>query len=83
MMLALPYYETKVFAQVIQLLNMKKCDKWSWLEPIKKHGVPLSKTALLNRAAADISFFKFICEMPLLATKVILFYLFIMLRNLF
>ncbi|XP_075213334.1 HEAT repeat containing 1 homolog l(2)k09022 isoform X2 [Lycorma delicatula] len=70
MMLALPYYETTTFAQVIQLLSTKKNEKWAWLESVKKHGTPLSKTALLNRAATDISFFKFVCNMPILVTEV-------------
>ncbi|RZF32205.1 hypothetical protein LSTR_LSTR004068 [Laodelphax striatellus] len=63
-MLALPYYETKLFPRLLQLINLKSSPSWFWLQPVKKEGLPLSKTALFNRASTDMAFFKFVLDMP-------------------
>lgn len=67
MMLILPYYETKIFVRCIQTMRFNNDDKWFWLKPIQRPGVPLSKTALMNRVASDSSLMKFICESILYA----------------
>lgn len=63
MMLILPYHETRIFVKCVQVMQLKdQSDKWHWLNKIQKPGVPLSKQALLNRAASDKYFLKFVCE---------------------
>lgn len=56
---------------MLQLLPIKPdTGNWHWLHPVKKGGAPLSKTALLNRASSDMSFLRFVCNMPTEAIKV-------------
>lgn len=63
MMLILPYHETKIFVICLQTMRLNdQNDKWHWLKPIQSPGVPLSKQALLNRAASDSGFMKFVCK---------------------
>ncbi|XP_039278658.1 HEAT repeat-containing protein 1 [Nilaparvata lugens] len=64
LMLALPYYETKLFPRLLQVLRLKTLPSWAWLQPVKREGIPLSKTALFNRASTDMGFFKFVLSMP-------------------
>ncbi len=60
----LPYYETKLFARVVQLLPLKDhTQKWSWLRPVKKTGSPLSKLTLVQHCLSSLAFLRFICEM--------------------
>lgn len=73
--LILPYHETTHFAQMLQILKISKdTGRWHWLYQVKMQRIPLSKTALLNRAASDMSFLKFVCDMPAQAIKVIGYY---------
>lgn len=70
MFLILPYHETKVFVKCVQTMYLNdKADKWNWLRPIQQPGIPLSKQALLNRAANDNYFFSFVCESVVYATE--------------
>lgn len=60
----LPYYETNLFARVVQLLPLNDhTSKWYWLRPVKKSGSPLSKLTLTQHCLSDRSFLHFICEM--------------------
>ena len=60
----LPYYETKLFARVVQLLHIKSpTHKWHWLHPVKKTGSPLSKLTLVQHCMSSRAFLAFICEM--------------------
>ncbi|KAF6215132.1 hypothetical protein GE061_009882 [Apolygus lucorum] len=69
--LILPYHETLLFAKMLQIIPLnEQTGKWHWLHPVKKEGVPLSKTALLNRASKDMGFLKFVCDMPTQAIKI-------------
>uniref|UniRef100_A0A146KUJ9 HEAT repeat-containing protein 1 n=1 Tax=Lygus hesperus TaxID=30085 RepID=A0A146KUJ9_LYGHE len=69
--LILPYHETLLFAKMLQIIPLnEQTGKWHWLHPVKREGVPLSKTALLNRAAKDMGFLKFVCDMPTQAIKI-------------
>lgn len=66
MALVLPYHETNAFVKVIQTFRLKEADnEWFWLKPLQKPGKPLSKTAVLNRAATERGFFNFICRSTL------------------
>lgn len=63
MMLMLPYHETKIFVICLQTMRLNDLnDKWHWLKSIQSPGVPLSKQALLNRAASDTGFLQFVCQ---------------------
>ncbi|XP_047117771.1 HEAT repeat-containing protein 1 [Schistocerca piceifrons] len=71
MMLILPYHESLLFVRMVQLFDVKDpANKWHWLHPLQKPGVPLSKTTLLNHCASDVGFLNFVCEMALKAVKV-------------
>ncbi|XP_014287034.1 HEAT repeat-containing protein 1 [Halyomorpha halys] len=71
MFLIFPYHETVLFSRMLQLIYLEKnTGKWHWLYVVKKKGVPLSKTALLNRASNDMGFLKFVCDMPAQAIKI-------------
>ncbi len=60
----LPYYETKIFARVVQLLPIKDPQSmWHWLRPIQKAGSPLSKDTLVQHCVFTPSFLTFVCEM--------------------
>ncbi len=60
----LPYYETKIFARVVQLLPIKDPQStWHWLGPIQKAGSPLSRDTLVQHCLAVPSFLTFVCEM--------------------
>ncbi|XP_054745117.1 HEAT repeat-containing protein 1 homolog [Anastrepha obliqua] len=68
--LALPYHETNSFILVLQVIRLKKPDpEWEWLRPLQKPGVPVPKSVLLNRAATDVAFLKFVCQSTMDAVK--------------
>lgn len=71
MMLILPYHETNIFVKCVQTMDTIKAenDKWHWLEPIRKNGVPLSKQALLNRVASDDFLMAFVSQSIIYAVK--------------
>ncbi|KAM9316162.1 HEAT repeat-containing protein 1 [Gastrophryne carolinensis] len=67
----LPYHETKVFVRVIQLLNISDpTQKWHWLHPIQKPGVPLARSTLITHCYKDMDFMEFICSLVTKAVKV-------------
>ncbi|KAL1109948.1 hypothetical protein AAG570_014105 [Ranatra chinensis] len=69
--LGLPYHETNTFGRLLGLLEIGDNDPaWLWLVPVRRASVPLSKTALLNRAATDMAFFRFVANMPDNAIKI-------------
>lgn len=60
----LPYYETKLFARVVQLLPLKDpSSTWHWLRPIQKAGSPLSNLTLVQHCVSVQPFLIFVCEM--------------------
>lgn len=60
----LPYYETRLFARMLQLIPLKDpMSMWHWLRPIQKVGSPLSKHTLVQHCISARSFFVFICDM--------------------
>ena len=60
----LPYYQTNLFARVVQLLPLKDHNsKWAWLRPVKKTGSPLSKQTLVQHCLSDLAFLDRICAM--------------------
>ncbi|KAK5850387.1 hypothetical protein PBY51_001271 [Eleginops maclovinus] len=61
---ALPYHDTTVFVRVLQLLHLRESSsRWSWLLPLQKAGVPLSRGALVSHCCSDLSFMDFICSL--------------------
>ncbi|EDW64652.1 HEAT repeat-containing protein 1 homolog isoform X1 [Drosophila virilis] len=62
MALIMPYHETNTFVQVLQTMRLRQSDEdWFWLRRLQRPGVPLSKTAIVNRAASVPAFLSFIC----------------------
>ena len=67
----LPYYETKLFARVVQLLPLKDpSSTWHWLRPIQKAGSPLSNLTLVQHCISVQPFLIFVCEMVHRSLKV-------------
>jgi U3 small nucleolar RNA-associated protein 10 len=63
MSLIFPYHGTRIFVRVLQMIDVSnESSRWHWLQPLQGPGVPLSKTALLNRCATDASFLHFVCK---------------------
>ena len=61
---ALPYYETRLFARVVQLLPLKSSSSpWHWLRPLQKAGSPLSRLSLVQHCISVPAFLVFLCEM--------------------
>lgn len=70
LMLALPYHESRIFIRVMQLIDFSsESHPWHWLEPLKKKGLPLSKSALLNHVATNPSFLRQLCDATMGAVK--------------
>ncbi|XP_070562669.1 HEAT repeat-containing protein 1-like [Ptychodera flava] len=64
MMCIIPYHDTKIFVRMLQLLPIsEETNKWNWLHPLQKPGVPLAKSTMVNRCYKDLGFLHFICEM--------------------
>ena len=60
----LPFYETNLFARVVQLIPVKDPNSfWHWLSPIQNSGTPLSHLTLTQHCISDPSFLSFVCEM--------------------
>ncbi|KAH8411910.1 hypothetical protein KR222_002119 [Zaprionus bogoriensis] len=68
--LIMPYHETNTFVQVLQTMRLRQTDEdWFWLRKLQRPGVPLSKTAIVNRAASTASFLSFVCRSTRQAVK--------------
>lgn len=71
LMLILPYHETKIFVRLLQLVVVKgKSNRWNWLRPIQKKGVPLAKQVLHNQCVSNPATLHFISKMVLKYVKV-------------
>lgn len=72
MALVLPYHESRIFAKVLQLvnLNLPTSRNFVWLNSIKKEGIHLSKLVLVNHLISDSSFLRFVCDTFLNTLKV-------------
>uniref|UniRef100_A0A670I683 HEAT repeat-containing protein 1 n=1 Tax=Podarcis muralis TaxID=64176 RepID=A0A670I683_PODMU len=67
----LPYHETKLFVRVIQLLKISDpTQRWHWLYPIQKPGVPLARGTLITHCYKDLGFMDFICSLVTKSLKV-------------
>ncbi|XP_067620823.1 HEAT repeat-containing protein 1 homolog [Eurosta solidaginis] len=68
--LALPYHETNAFIVVLRVIRIRQNDEqWLWLKPLQKPGITVPKSLLLNRAATDVAFLKFVCQTTMAAVK--------------
>ncbi|CAL1294382.1 unnamed protein product [Larinioides sclopetarius] len=68
---ALPHYYSSTFVRVVQLLDLNDPNcRWAWLLPVQKSGVPIEKSAILNRINGDGGFKKFICDLAPNSLKV-------------
>ncbi|XP_076758858.1 HEAT repeat containing 1 homolog l(2)k09022 [Xylocopa sonorina] len=71
LLLILPYHETRMFVRALQLVDLSdEADKWHWLEPLQKPGVPLASITLINRLSTDNALLKLICNHVITATRV-------------
>ncbi|XP_014600761.1 PREDICTED: HEAT repeat-containing protein 1 isoform X1 [Polistes canadensis] len=71
LLLILPYHETRIFARALQLVDLTESnDKWRWLKPLQKPGVPLSSGTIINRVSTDNGLLKIICTHVSTATKI-------------
>ncbi|KAG7207619.1 hypothetical protein KM043_009240 [Ampulex compressa] len=71
LLLILPYHETRIFVRALQLLDLSdEADKWHWLHPLQKPGVPLSSITLINRLGSDNALLKLLCNHVIFATDV-------------
>lgn len=60
----LPFHETNLFARVMNIITLnKQTARWGWLEEVKKTGVPLPKSILIQQCLSDSSVLMFVCEM--------------------
>ncbi|XP_030033352.1 HEAT repeat-containing protein 1 [Manduca sexta] len=62
MALILPYHGTLIFVRFIQLLEIKH-NRWNWLAPIQKNGIPLASQVLHNQCVSNASTLSFIAKM--------------------
>lgn len=70
LLLILPYHETRMFVRALQLLDLSDvADKWHWLEPLQKPGIPLPSVTLINRISSDNGLLMLICNHVVAATK--------------
>lgn len=70
LMLILPYHETNLFVRALQLIKIKdENDDLFWLKALQKPGVHLPKLALLNHAASNAQFLKFVTKFVIAMTK--------------
>lgn len=69
MALILPYHGTMKFSNCLKIIPLNKKNRWYWMKAIQKPGVAMSKQAIINRAANDVAFLKFISNTTLAAVK--------------
>lgn len=70
LMLILPYHETNLFVRALQLIKIKdENDGLYWLKALQKPGVHLPKTSLLNHAAGNPQFLKFVTKFVIAMAK--------------
>ncbi|XP_053600509.1 HEAT repeat-containing protein 1 [Plodia interpunctella] len=61
MALILPYHSSKIFIRFVQIMDIKS-NKWSWLMPIQKEGVPLANQVWYNQCVSNITSLKFVAD---------------------
>lgn len=70
LMMILPYHETNLFVRALQLIKIRdESDHLFWLKALQKPGVHLPKSALLNHAASNPQFLKFVTKFVLAMAK--------------
>ncbi|XP_023023708.2 HEAT repeat containing 1 homolog l(2)k09022 [Leptinotarsa decemlineata] len=63
LMLCLPYHESNIFVRLIQLVKIKDSrDSFYFLKALQKTGAHLPKQSLLNHAASNSGFLKFVSK---------------------
>ncbi|XP_015171671.1 PREDICTED: HEAT repeat-containing protein 1 isoform X2 [Polistes dominula] len=71
LLLILPYHETRIFARALQLVDLTESnDKWRWLKPLQRPGIPLSSGTLINQVSTENGLLKMICTHVSTATKI-------------
>lgn len=58
-------------SRALQLIDLSdEGDKWHWLAPLQKRGVPLTSGILLNRLSTDNGFLKMLCSHVISAAEI-------------
>lgn len=70
--LIIPYHETNIFVKILQLVDLRRpnCNHWAWLTEVRKQGLHLPKSVLINHAISNSNFLRFICHTTLQTIKV-------------
>ena len=67
----LPYHETPLFTQMLQLLAPKlskkpcppNCKPWQWLAPVAKSGAALAREVIVQRVTKDTGLLRMLCDL--------------------
>ncbi|XP_050461226.1 HEAT repeat-containing protein 1 [Cataglyphis hispanica] len=70
-LLIFPYHETRMFVRALQLIDLSdEGDKWHWLAPLQKRGLPLTSGVLVNRLSIDNELLKMLCSHVISAAEI-------------
>jgi U3 small nucleolar RNA-associated protein 10 len=70
MALILPYHGSKIFVRFIQIMELKSnSNRWNWLSPIQKEGVPLGNQVWYNQCVSNSASLQFVAKMTLKYVK--------------
>lgn len=60
----LPYHETKVFVNVLHLLDLRNpSGRWYWLKPFQNSNSPVDASVIIKHFNSDGGFRKFVCDL--------------------
>ncbi|KAF9811952.1 hypothetical protein SFRURICE_021309, partial [Spodoptera frugiperda] len=70
MALIVPYHGTNIFVRFVQLMDIKSTNnRWNWLMPIHKNGIPLANQVLFNQCVSNNGTLQFIAKTTLKYVK--------------
>ncbi|XP_028178693.1 HEAT repeat-containing protein 1 [Ostrinia furnacalis] len=70
MALILPYHGSNIFVRFIQIMPLKaNTNRWNWLRPMQKNGVPLSNQVWYNHCLSNSASLQFTAKMTLKYVK--------------
>ncbi|KAL4720274.1 hypothetical protein ACJJTC_001381 [Scirpophaga incertulas] len=71
MALILPYHGSKIFVRFIQIMDIKdSSNRWNWIQPIQKHGVPLANQVWYNQCVSNSASLQFVAKVTVKYVKV-------------
>lgn len=70
MALILPYHGSNIFVRFIQIMDIKSTsNRWNWLRPIQKNGVPLGNQVWYNQCVSNPATLQFVAKTTLKYVK--------------